>query len=166
MTSENQAQKLQDPTATPDVRAWCVGPDAFYPDYLVCSGKFCAELRGMPCPRSEGGRMPRPKPLNEDDPLYSIDKGQPGDLCPSCCESQLTNLAHWEGHGRQIFPEKLLPLRLFKCSVVGALCLDSSILLRQKSCKILIQTRHKGSTTAYSQSARSNRQRASPALCC
>jgi hypothetical protein len=120
MENKRRSKELLDPTATPGVRAWCVGPDAFYPDYLVCSGKLCTELEGVPCPRSEGGRMPLPVPLREDDPLYSIDKGQPGGLCPPCCESQLSNLADWQGHGGQIFPEKLLPLRLFKCSMVGA----------------------------------------------
>jgi hypothetical protein len=98
-------------------RAYCVGPDALYADSLVCSGRYCAELDGRPCRFAEQGRMPHPVPLREDDPLYSIDKGQPGDLCPPCMDAQLTSLSHWQGHGGQIFPEQFLPLRLFKCSI-------------------------------------------------
>jgi hypothetical protein len=31
----------------------------------------------------------------------------------------------WQGHGKQQFPEEILPLRLFKCSNgSGWLCLD------------------------------------------
>lgn len=56
-----------------------------------------------------------PHPLDPADPTYTVDKGQPGDLCPPCAKQQLANLGHWEGHRGQKFPEELKPLRLFKC---------------------------------------------------
>jgi|SRR5579859_7499400 len=119
MTRKKQ-RLLQDPVPTPEVRAWCVGLDRFYPDYLICSGLLCAELGGQPCPRADNGRMPLPIPVSQDEPFYSLDKGRPGDLCPPCCASNLSSLEHWQGHNGQIFPESMLPLRVFKCSVVGA----------------------------------------------
>jgi hypothetical protein len=86
-----------------------------YPDSLICSGVIPAELNGKQCPYSKNGRMPDPIPLNADDATYSIDKGQPGDLCPPCAWQQLSSLAHWQGYKGQRYPEHLLPLRLFKC---------------------------------------------------
>jgi len=86
-----------------------------YPDSLICSGVIPAELDGKPCPYSQNGRMPNPAPLNADDAMYSIDKGQPGDLCPPCASHQLASLEHWQGYKGQSYPEHLLPLRLFKC---------------------------------------------------
>lgn len=59
--------------------------------------------------------MPVPQPLDPAAPTYTIDKGQPGDLCPPCAKQQLAHLGHWQGHGGQQFPDDLLPLRLFKC---------------------------------------------------
>jgi hypothetical protein len=91
-------------------------PDGkIYSDTLICSGTISAELNGKPCPYSMHGRLPEPIPLDESDPNYSPDKGNPGDLCPSCAKQQLANLGHWQEHGQQTFPEELLPLRLFKC---------------------------------------------------
>ncbi|HEX6292966.1 MAG TPA: hypothetical protein VFZ66_27530 [Herpetosiphonaceae bacterium] len=86
-----------------------------YPDALICSGHIPSVLGGQPCPYSKHGRIPAPQPLDPADPTYSIDKGQPGDLCPPCAKQQLTNLGHWQGHGGQTFPDALLELRLFKC---------------------------------------------------
>jgi len=92
-----------------------VGDGSVYPDTLICSGILLAELGGKPCPFSDHGRLPLPRPLDPNDPSYSIDKGKPGDLCPPCAKQQLGNLGHWQGHGAQQFPADLLPLRLFKC---------------------------------------------------
>jgi hypothetical protein len=97
-------------------RALFLSPDGnIYPDTLICSGIIPAELGGKPCLFSQSGRFPDLQPLNPDDPGYSADKGQPGDLCSPCAKQQLGSLGHWQGHGGQRFPEELLPLRLFKC---------------------------------------------------
>jgi hypothetical protein len=97
-------------------RALFLFPDGMvHPDSFVCSGIVADKLGGGPCPYSDGGRMPLPRPLDETDPDYTIDKGQPGDLCPPCAKQQLSNLGHWQGHGGTRFPEELSPLRLFKC---------------------------------------------------
>lgn len=99
-------------------KALFLAPDGnIYPDNLICSGVIPAELNGKPCPYSENGRMPDPVLLNGDDPTYSIDKGQPGDLCPPCALHQLSSLGHWQGYKGQRYPEHLLPLRLFKCKM-------------------------------------------------
>jgi hypothetical protein len=91
-------------------------PDGkIYPDTLICSGTISAELNGKPCPYSQNGRLPDPIPLDNADPSYTLDKGNPGDLCPPCAKQNLANLGHWQRHDGQIFPDELLPLRLFKC---------------------------------------------------
>ncbi len=97
-------------------KALFLSPDGrIYPDNLICSGILSAELDGKLCPHSNKGFIPDPAPLIAGAPDYSLDKGQPGDLCPPCAKQQVGNLGHWQGHGRQNFPEELLPLRLFKC---------------------------------------------------
>ena len=97
-------------------KALFLSPDGkIYPDTLICSGTISSELDGQPCPYSHNGRLPAPVPLDRNDPNYSLDKGNPGDLCPPCAKQQLANLGHWQEHDRQIFPEELLQLRLFKC---------------------------------------------------
>lgn len=99
-------------------KALFLSPDGnIYPDTLICSGILPAELNGKPCPYSQAGRILEPLPLNRDDPSYSIDKEQPGELCSPCAKLQLTNLGHWQGHGKQKFPQELLSLRLFKCRI-------------------------------------------------
>jgi hypothetical protein len=99
-----------------DLKAIFLSPDGnVYPDTLICSGVIPPELGGKPCPYSQTGRMPDVIPLDPAASNYTLDKGQPGDLCPPCAKQQLANLQHWQGHGRQQFPEELLPLRLFKC---------------------------------------------------
>lgn len=98
-------------------KALFLAPDGnIYPDYLVCSGKLMPEMGGQPCPFSQNGRLPDPKPLNPADTTYSLDKGKPGDLCPPCAKQQLAALGHWDGHRGQEYPEDLKSLRLFKCS--------------------------------------------------
>jgi hypothetical protein len=78
------------------------------------AGMLPAELSGKPCPYAQAGRMPEPVPLSHDDPAYTIDKGQLGDLCPPCAKQQLAHLGHWLRNGARI-PKELRPLRLFKC---------------------------------------------------
>jgi hypothetical protein len=66
-------------------KALFLSPDGnIYPDTLICSGVIPPELGGNPCPFSQSGCMPDLAHLNADDPTYTIDKGQPGDLCPPC----------------------------------------------------------------------------------
>ncbi len=97
-------------------KALFLSPDGnIYPDTLVCSGITSPELGGKPCPFSQAGRVPDPIPLDAGAISYSVDKGQPGDLCPPCIKQQLAHLGHWQGHGEQQFPQELLSLRLFKC---------------------------------------------------
>src|SRR2546421_1617502 len=97
-------------------KALFLSPDGnIYPDTFICSGVLPIELGGKPCPYSNNGHLPDPLPLDSDAPNYTVDKGQPGDLCPPCAKQQLGNLGHWQGHGKQQFPDHLLSLRLFKC---------------------------------------------------
>ena len=97
-------------------KALFLSPDGnIYPDTLICSGLIPPELSGKPCSFSQSGRLPDPVPLDAEAPAYSVDKGQPGDLCPPCAKQQLATLGHWQGHGKQQFPKELLSLRLFKC---------------------------------------------------
>jgi|WetSurMetagenome_2_1015567.scaffolds.fasta_scaffold280865_3 hypothetical protein len=99
-----------------DPKAIFLSPDGnTYPDTLICSGVIPPELGGKPCPYSQAGRMPDVIPLDSTASNYTIDKGQPGDLCPPCAKQQLASLGHWQGHDKQRFSEELLPLRLFKC---------------------------------------------------
>lgn len=98
------------------IKALFISPDGnIYPDFLICSGKI-SDNGGSPCPFSQNGHMPEPKPLNMHDSDFCIDKGQNGDYCPPCAKQQLGNLGHWNGHRGQQFSEELKPLRLFKCS--------------------------------------------------
>lgn len=97
-------------------KALFLSPDGnLYPDTLICSGVIPAELKGQLCPYAQNGSLPDPVPLNPNDPTYTVDKGQPGDLCPPCIKQQLAHLGHWQGHRGQFYPEDLLSLRLFKC---------------------------------------------------
>ena len=63
-------------------RAIFLSPDgSLYPDTLICSGVIPPELGGKPCPFSQAGRMPDVAPLDLAATNYTVDKGQPGDLC-------------------------------------------------------------------------------------
>lgn len=102
--------------STSNPKALFLSPDGnIYPDMLICSGVIPGELDGKPCPYSQAGRMPDVIPLDPNATNYTIDKGQPGDLCPPCAKQQLSSLGQWQGHGNQQFAVDLLPLRLFKC---------------------------------------------------
>ncbi|MEM7029685.1 MAG: hypothetical protein AAF629_08975, partial [Chloroflexota bacterium] len=102
--------------STQNAKALFLAPDGnIYPDTLICSGVIPAHLNGEPCPFSQQGQLPDPKPLDPKQPGYSIDQGQSNDLCPPCVKQHLSHLGHWQGHGGQTYPEELLPLRLFKC---------------------------------------------------
>ena len=96
-------------------KALMLGNNCVIPDNLMCSSAGSSEPGGIPCLFSIDGQMPDPMPLKSKDANYSIDKGQPGDLCPPCAKQQLSHLGHWQGHHEQVFPCELLPLRLFKC---------------------------------------------------
>ncbi len=99
-----------------EARALFLSSDGnIYPDSLICSGAIPGELDGKPCRYAVAGRCPPPQPLDPADPDYTIDKGQPGELCPPCAKQNLSSLGHWQGHGGRYFPPELLPLRLFKC---------------------------------------------------
>ncbi|MDX1522965.1 MAG: hypothetical protein R3264_15155 [Anaerolineae bacterium] len=99
-----------------EAKALFLAPDGnIYPDTLICSGIIPAQLNGEPCVFSKQGRLPDPEPLDPKQSGYSIDQGQPNDLCPPCAKQNLSNLGHWQGHDGQTFPAELLPLRLFKC---------------------------------------------------
>ena len=95
---------MNDHSAEP--KALFISPDGnIYPDTLICSGILPAELGGKPCPFSQAGRIPDPVRLNADAPNYTVDKGQPGDLCPPCAKQQLANLGHWQDTARGSFPK-------------------------------------------------------------
>jgi hypothetical protein len=104
-----------------------IGADGkIYPSELMCSGLIPGELTGD-CPYSNQGKFPGLIKLSSQDPNYSVDKGNPDDWCPVCAKHQLGSLDHWQGHHGQIFPDELLPLRLFKCRlwfwlVIPGLC--------------------------------------------
>jgi hypothetical protein len=82
-----------------------------YPEHLVCS-KVNA---GGPCRFSDNGKMPGLVILDKSQENYSPDKGNSGELCPKCAKQNLGSLARWQGHDDNVYPEELLPLRLFKC---------------------------------------------------
>ena len=86
-----------------------------YPDTMICSGAIPSILDGQACPFSHNGRMPDLISLCQQDNNYTIDKGNPGDLCPPCAKQQLGAVSNWQGHNGQNFPEEFLSLRLFKC---------------------------------------------------
>lgn len=68
-------------------KALFLSPDGrIYPDSLICSGIIPAELSGKPCPYAQNGRFPAPVPLDVTHPQYTIDKGNPGELCPPCAK--------------------------------------------------------------------------------
>jgi hypothetical protein len=93
-----------------------LGESHVYPEHLVCA-KVNA---GGPCKFSDNGKMPGLVTLDssqENYENYSPDKGKPGELCPKCAKQNLSSLEHWQGHDNNVYPEDLLPLRLFKCQM-------------------------------------------------
>lgn len=86
-----------------------------HPDDQICSGAIPPQLKGQPCPYSEGGRMPKPEPISEVSARSAPDRGAVGDLAPPCALRHLGRLADWEGEVTLPYPPPLGPLRLFKC---------------------------------------------------
>jgi hypothetical protein len=79
-----------------------------FAETLICQG----EPGGSPCPSAVAGRFPGLRVLATAD---SADMGKPGDLFPACGLQQLRHLGHWQAQRDERYPDKLLPLRLFKC---------------------------------------------------
>jgi hypothetical protein len=79
---------------------------ALLPDDLVCSGRTPGRETGEPCPFSESGRMPLPRPQRAD---------SPGDVAPPCAVQALGSLAEFAGEASGRYELKLHPLRVFKC---------------------------------------------------
>ena len=88
-----------------------------YPDTLICSGILPAELGGKPCPFSENGRLPLPRPLDPSDPSYSIDKGKPAIFARPAPSSSLVALAIGRGMALNNFP----PI-CCRCACSSAVC--------------------------------------------
>jgi hypothetical protein len=90
--------------------------------FLGCGGKVYTEdyicgdgTAGEVCEYSDKGKFPGLIVLDESQRTYTLDKGKPGDLCPSCAKQNLSDLGYWQGHQDSHYPDELLPLRLFKC---------------------------------------------------
>ena len=87
----------------------------FYSDSLICSGIIPLELGGKPCPYSEGGRMPKPQPINPENAQAAPLRGKTGELCPPCMARHYGDLQGWSTRGERQMPDELLPLRVFRC---------------------------------------------------
>ncbi|QLE46496.1 hypothetical protein FD723_40505 (plasmid) [Nostoc sp. C052] len=94
------------------------------PENVICSGLLAylplvskEQGSSTSCSYYVNGVFPEIKPLDEKDPLYSIDKGNPGDLAPTCALCQHSSLENSQKGSRSEgkFPQELLPLRLFRC---------------------------------------------------
>lgn len=94
------------------------------PEDAICSGLLArlplvSEDQGSStsCRYYVNDVFPEVKPLDEKDPLYSIDKGNPGDFAPTCAICQHSSLENSQRGSRSEgkFFQELLPLRLFKC---------------------------------------------------
>ncbi|TET85419.1 MAG: hypothetical protein E3J37_01975 [Anaerolineales bacterium] len=81
-------------------------------DDLVCSGISPSGLEGKPCPFSEGGRMPRPQPIDE---ASKPRLGQSGELVPPCAVEYFGSLDAWQSAGEVRYPEALGSLKVYKC---------------------------------------------------
>ena len=94
-------------------RALFLSPDGkLLGDNLVCSGIFPSGLEGKHCPFSEGGRMPRLKPIDE---ASNLKLGQSGELTPPCAVESLGSLEAWQRAGEVRYPEEFGSLKMFKC---------------------------------------------------
>ena len=94
-------------------RALFLFPDGkLLSDHLVCSGIFLSRLEGKLCPFSEGGRMPRPKPIDE---ASKPKLGHFGELAPPCAVESLGILEAWQRAGEVRYPEELGLLKVYKC---------------------------------------------------
>jgi len=81
-------------------------------DNLVCSGISPSGLEGKYCPFSEGGRMPRPKPIDE---ASKLKLSQFGELAPPCAIEYLGSLEAWQRAGEVRYPKELGSLKVYKC---------------------------------------------------
>jgi len=81
-------------------------------DNLVCSGIPPSGLEGKHCPFSEGGSMPRPKPIDE---ASKPKLGQSGELAPPCAVEYLGSLEAWQSVGEVRYPKELGSLKAYKC---------------------------------------------------
>jgi hypothetical protein len=90
------------------------------PENLICSGAlvdteiFVNSGNKGACQYYIDGVFPDIKPLDKKDPGYNIDKGNPGDLSPTCALCKYSTLEHAQTKPG-LFPKELLPLRVFKC---------------------------------------------------
>ncbi|KPK90117.1 MAG: hypothetical protein AMJ88_16605 [Anaerolineae bacterium SM23_ 63] len=87
----------------------------FLRDDLICSGIFPSHLDGKPCPFADGGKMPKPQPLDEAKVSMHPKLGRVGDVAPPCVVEQLGPLREWRRREGVRYPSDLSPLRLYKC---------------------------------------------------
>lgn len=85
------------------------------PDSIICSGLVPPQLKGHPCPFSDQGRIPHPKPLVDIETCARPQLGRTGEFAPPCAIEQLGSLAAWGESRGKVFPSDLLTLRVFKC---------------------------------------------------
>lgn len=97
-------------------RAIFLSPDgSLYPDTLICSGVIPPSSAASPVrfPRLDACRtLPHSIWLQ---PTTRLIRDSPVTYARPVPSSNLPSLQHWQGHGRQQFPEEFLPLRSFKC---------------------------------------------------
>jgi hypothetical protein len=87
----------------------------FLRDDLICSGLFPSHLNGKPCPFADGGKLPKPQPLNKVKVSMHPKLGRRGDLVPPCVVEGLGPLWAWRRNEGARYPSDLGQLRLYKC---------------------------------------------------
>jgi hypothetical protein len=76
-----------------------------YAEHLVCGGIIHWNQGCGPCPYAAEGRFP------------GLETNGNGNLNGPCLKFCLGTLAHWQGHGGNLWREELLSLLLFKCKM-------------------------------------------------
>jgi len=76
-----------------------------YGDHLICGGLVHWNEGRGPCTYAAAGRFP------------GLGRNGDGSFHCSCLKFCLGALAHWQGHGGNVWREELLPLLLFKCQM-------------------------------------------------
>jgi hypothetical protein len=76
-----------------------------YAEHLVCGGIVHWNQGCGPCPYAVEGRFP------------GLETSGNGNLDGPCLKFCLGTLAHWQGHGGNLWREELLSLLLFKCKM-------------------------------------------------